>query len=251
MDAAALDDLIRRLLVARGGRTARPTQLSDAEIRRLCAAAKDVFLSQPNLLELEAPIKICGDIHGQYSDLLRLFEYGGFPPEANYLFLGDYVDRGKQSIETICLLLAYKIKYPENFFLLRGNHECASINRIYGFFDECKRRFNVRIWKVFTDCFNCLPVAALVDDKILCMHGGLSPDLKNMDQIRNIARPVDVPDHGLLCDLLWSDPDKEIDGWGENDRGVSYTFGADKVAEFLQTHDLDLICRAHQVCTLC
>nr|DAD39032.1 TPA_asm: hypothetical protein HUJ06_013356 [Nelumbo nucifera] len=154
-----------------------------------------------------------GDIHGQYSDLLRLFEYGGLPPAANYLFLGDYVDRGKQSIETICLLLAYKIKYPKNFFLLRGNHECASINRIYGFYDECKRRFNVRLWKTFTDCFNCLPVAALIDDKILCMHGGLSPDLKNLDQIRNIARPVDVPDQGLLCDLLWADPDKDIQGW--------------------------------------
>lgn len=239
--------MIRRLLEARGGRTLRNAQVTDAEIRRLCGAAKDVFLSQPNLLELEAPIKICGDVHGQYSDLLRLFEYGGYPPDANYLFLGDYVDRGKQSIETICLLLAYKIKYPENFFLLRGNHECASINRIYGFFDECKRRFNVRIWKIFTECFNCLPVAALIDDKIFCMHGGLSPELKNMDQIRNISRPVDVPDVGLLCDLLWSDPDKEIDGWGENDRGVSYTFGADIVTEFLQKHDLDLICRAHQV----
>jgi serine/threonine-protein phosphatase PP1 catalytic subunit len=134
MDDAAVDDLIRRLLEARGGRTPRYAQVTDSEIRCLCAAAKDVFLEQPSLLELEAPIKICGDVHGQYSDLLRLFEYGGYPPDANYLFLGDYVDRGKQSIETICLLLAYKIKYPENFFLLRGNHECASINRIYGFF---------------------------------------------------------------------------------------------------------------------
>jgi len=163
------------------------------------------------------------------------------------LFLGDYVDRGKQSLETICLLLSYKIKYPENFFLLRGNHECASINRIYGFYDECKRRFNIRLWKTFTDCFNCLPVAALIDEKILCMHGGLSPDLKNLDQIKKIARPTDVPDTGLLCDLLWADPDKDVTGWGENDRGVSFTFGADIVSDFLQKHDLDLICRAHQV----
>jgi serine/threonine-protein phosphatase PP1 catalytic subunit len=158
-----------------------------------------------------------GDIHGQYYDLLRLFEYGGFPPEANYLFLGDYVDRGKQSLETICLLLAYKIKYPENFFILRGNHECASINRIYGFYDECefsrfldvqhecsrvwgyfagKRRYNIKLWKTFTDCFNCLPIAAIIDEKIFCMHGGLSPDLQSMEQIRRVMRPTDVPDTG-------------------------------------------------------
>ena len=137
-------------------------------------------------------VQICGDIHGQYYDLLRLFEYGGFPPEANYLFLGDYVDRGKQSLETICLLLAYKIKYPENFFILRGNHECASINRIYGFYDECKRRYNIKLWKTFTDCFNCLPIAAIIDEKIFTMHGGLSPDLNSMEQIRRVMRPTDV-----------------------------------------------------------
>ncbi|RZC22427.1 Serine/threonine-protein phosphatase PP1 isoform B [Glycine soja] len=246
MEQSLLDDIINRLLEV-PTLPAKQVQLSESEIRQLCVVSREIFLQQPNLLELEAPIKICGDVHGQYSDLLRLFEYGGLPPEANYLFLGDYVDRGKQSLETICLLLAYKIKYPENFFLLRGNHECASINRIYGFYDECKRRFNVRLWKTFTDCFNCLPVAALVDEKILCMHGGLSPDLNNLDQIRNLQRPTDVPDTGLLCDLLWSDPSKDVQGWGMNDRGVSYTFGADKVSQFLQKHDLDLVCRAHQV----
>ncbi|KAH8484648.1 hypothetical protein POPTR_016G142700v4 [Populus trichocarpa] len=241
-----LEGLIQRLLEGRNNRGKR-IQLTEPEIHQLCVTAKQVFLAQPVLLALEAPINICGDIHGQYPDLLRLFEYGGFPPDSNYLFLGDYVDRGKQSIETICLLLAYKIKFPDNFFLLRGNHECASINRIYGFYDECKRRFSVRLWKTFTDCFNCLPVAAVVDDKILCMHGGLSPEMDSLDQIRAIERPADVPDQGLLCDLLWSDPDRDTKGWGDNDRGVSYTFGADRVTEFLKKHDLDLVCRAHQV----
>ncbi|XP_055910023.1 serine/threonine-protein phosphatase beta isoform isoform X1 [Eupeodes corollae] len=231
----------------RGCRQGKAVQMSEAEVRGLCLKSREIFLQQPILLDLEAPLIICGDIHGQYTDLLRLFEYGGFPPAANYLFLGDYVDRGKQSLETICLLLAYKIKYPENFFLLRGNHECASINRIYGFYDECKRRYNVKLWKTFTDCFNCLPIAAIIDEKIFCCHGGLSPDLQSMEQIRRLMRPTDVPDTGLLCDLLWSDPDKDVEGWGENDRGVSFTFGATVVSKFLRKHDLDLICRAHQV----
>jgi serine/threonine-protein phosphatase PP1 catalytic subunit len=245
--AIDVDSIIERLLEVRGSRPGKNVQLTENEIKGLCYKSREIFLSQPNLLELEAPIKICGDIHGQYYDLLRLFEYGGFPPEANYLFLGDYVDRGKQSLETICLLLAYKIKYPENFFLLRGNHECASINRIYGFYDECKRRYSVRLWKTFTDCFNCLPVAAVIDEKILCMHGGLSPELTNLDQIKRIVRPTDVPDTGLLCDLLWADPEQEISGWGENDRGVSFTFGSDTVSQYLRRFDLDLVCRAHQV----
>nr|GMC90182.1 serine/threonine-protein phosphatase PP1-like [Ipomoea batatas] len=246
MEGLEIDGIIERLLEGRKCR-AKKIHLAESEIRQLCMVARDVFLTQPNLLELEAPINVCGDIHGQYPDLLRLFESGGFPPDSNYLFLGDYVDRGKQSVETICLLLCYKIKFPDNFFILRGNHECASINRIYGFYDECKRRYSVRLWKTFTECFNCLPVSAVIDDKILCMHGGLSPEMESLDQIRALERPVDVPDAGLLCDLLWSDPERETKGWGENDRGVSYTFGADKVEEFLRKHDLDLICRAHQV----
>lgn len=216
---------------------------------------------------MPAPINICGDTHGQYSDLLRLFEMGGFPDDKSYLFLGDYVDRAMQSIETICLLFAYKIKYPNRMFLLRGNHECASINRIYGesynsvptlswveytdtrtgFYDECKRRYSVKLWRTFGDCFNCMPVAAVVANKIFCTHGGLSPDLYTLDQIKNIRRPTDVPDEGLLCDLLWSDPDPDSQGWTESDRGVSYIFGSDVVEQFLQTHDLDLVCRAHQV----
>ncbi|KAM7249690.1 hypothetical protein ACFE04_001434 [Oxalis oulophora] len=181
MGMEGLEALMNSLLEGRNNR-GKKIALNEVEIRNLCITAKQVFLSQPILLELEAPISICGDIHGQYPDLLHLFEYGGFPPEANYLFLGDYVDRGKQ-----------------------------------------------------------------IDDKILCMHGGLSPEMDSLDQIRALERPTDVPDQGLLCDLLWADPDRDIKGWGENDRGVSYTFGADRVADFLKKHDIDLVCRAHQV----
>lgn len=237
-----------RLLSLRGSPYGTNVSLQEYEIKLLCSMSRSILLEQPTLLELEAPIKICGDIHGQYSDLLRLFEYGGFPPESSYLFLGDYVDRGKQSIECITLLLCYKILYPDTFYILRGNHECSNINRIYGFYDECKRRYNIKIWKVFCDVFNCLPICALIDEKILGMHGGLSPELYNIEeQIINIERPCDIPDVGLLCDILWSDPSDTHHGWHDNDRGVSYTFGKDIVINFIEEHDLDLIVRAHQV----
>jgi len=242
-----ISDIITRLLVPRNQQPGAKVDLKAHEVQYLIDKAREIFVSQPVLLDLEAPLKIVGDIHGQYFDLLRLFEYGGFPPESNYLFLGDYVDRGPNGLETICLLFAYKIKYPLNFFMLRGNHESAAINRIYGFYEECKERYGLKIWKSFNDCFNCLPLGAIIEEKILCIHGGLSPDLKSLDQIRRIARPTEIPDAGLLCDLLWADPDTDQAGWGANDRGVSFTFGGDVVTAFLKKHDFDLIVRAHQV----
>jgi len=221
--------------------------LTEPEISYLISECRSSFLRQSGLLELRAPIKIVGDIHGQFRDLRHLFDICGAPPKSNYLFLGDYVDRGKQSIETICLLFAFKLKYPNNFFLLRGNHECENVNKIYGFYDECKRRYSNRLYKRFISCFDCIPVASLVESKILCMHGGLSPDLKSFEEIKKINRPTKVPDQGLLCDLLWSDPQEDHKGWGNNDRGVSFTFGEDIVDKFLEKHDIELICRAHQV----
>lgn len=142
-----------------------------------------------------------------------------------------------------------QIKYPENFFMLRGNHECSSISRIYGFYDECKRRYSVKLWRTFCDLFNCMPFAAIIDEKIFCIHGGLSPRLNDLGDIANIGRPTDVPDMGLLCDFLWSDPDPdpEVRTWGENDRGVSCTYGPSVVYDFLRKFDFDLIVRAHQV----
>ena len=215
--------------------------LTENEIKFLIKKSKKIFESQPVFLELEPPLTVCGDIHGQYKDLLKLFKISGAPPSKNYIFLGDYVDRGKQSIECICLLLCYKIKYNENFFLLRGNHECASINRVYGFFDECKRRYSIKLWKSFVDLFNVLPISALIDDKVLLVHGGLSPELKNINQLKEIVRPTDIPDDRLLNE--WSDPEttKEDREPGANGKGVNI------LAKFLDKNELDLLCRAHKV----
>lgn len=248
LKTADLDDYIRRLVdAAYSGKVTKTVCLKNAEITAICNASRELFLSQPALLELSPPVKIVGDVHGQYPDLIRMFEMCGWPPDSNYLFLGDYVDRGKQSLETIMLLLCFKLRYPENFFLLRGNHECANVTRVYGFYDECKRRCNVKVWKTFVDTFNTLPIAAIVAGKIFCVHGGLSPSLTHMDDIRNIARPTDVPDYGLLNDLLWSDPSDMDSDWEANERGVSYCFGKKVIMEFLHKHDFDLVCRAHMV----
>lgn len=246
-DDVDLDLVIECCWGLQGFRLRQTLPVPEGQLRGLAVAARGVFLSQPTFLEVHAPVHICGDIHGQYHDLLRIFDFGGLPPNNNYLFLGDYVDKGKHGIEVFALLLAYKVKYPDNFFLLRGSHECASINRIYGFYDECKRRCSIRLWKTFCDVFDCMPLVALVSERVLCMHGGLSPELTSFDKIRNLARPIEVPESGLVTDILWSDPDRDTIGWEDSDRGVSYMFGPDVVEQFLARYDLDLICRSHQV----
>jgi len=241
-------DCLQRLLTVKGQKEEeQEVDLREDDIRQIAFKVRSIAIAQPILLDVEAPIKLVGDIHGQFNDLLRLFDMAGYPPESNYLFLGDYVDRGKRQLEVINTLFCYKIKYPENFFLLRGNHECAGVNRVYGFYDECKRRYSIKLWKIFQDCFNCLPICALVDDRIFCMHGGISPELKSFEQIRRFLRPTDIPDTGLLCDLVWSDPEPRHQGWQKSDRGVSWTFGSDVLNKFLMRHDLDLLARAHQV----
>jgi serine/threonine-protein phosphatase PP1 catalytic subunit len=248
-----IDEVLDKLVGVRKRHPSGQTVHSPHDtVLSLCSRVRQIFMSQDMLLDLEVPLKLCGDIHGQYHDLLRIFDHAGFPPKANYLFLGDYVDRGKKSLETICLLFAYKIKYPENFFLLRGNHESPSICRIYGFYDECKRRYNIKMWKTFIDVFNCLPVCARIDDKVLCMHGGLSQEMLHEGTDLNklcdsLERPADIPDMGFLCDLLWADPMPDNNGFGPNDRGVSVSFGADVVQNVLAKEDLDLVVRAHQV----
>ncbi|AAS53321.1 AFL051Wp [Eremothecium gossypii ATCC 10895] len=248
-DKLNIDDAIEKLLYIGDSRSyhSRDFPFHSWEVQLICATVREIFLEQPSLLRLQAPIKIVGDVHGQFTDLLRILKLSGVPDETNYLFLGDYVDRGKQSLETILLLLCYKIKYPDRFFMLRGNHESASVTKMYGFYDECKRRMSTKTWKQFVDVFNTLPFAAIVQDKIFCVHGGISPQLSNMRQIEKIARPTDIPEEGLLTDLLWSDPDPAVSDWSLNDRGVSYTFGKRNVYDFCANFKFDLIIRGHMV----
>jgi serine/threonine-protein phosphatase 4 catalytic subunit len=191
--------------------------------------------------------QICGDIHGQFFDLIELFKVGGECPDTNYVFLGDFVDRGYYSVETFLLLLALKVRYPDRITLIRGNHESRQITQVYGFYDECLRKYgSVNVWRYCTDVFDYLSLSAIIEDRVFCVHGGLSPVVNTLDQIRVIDRKVEVPHEGPMCDLMWSDPE-EIDGWGLSPRGAGYLFGEEVVEKFNRVNNLTLIARAHQL----
>ena len=243
-----IQKIIKKLKKARRGSICQELNIKEDECNYIVDKAYEIFQKEESLLKITAPLYICGDIHGQYYDLLRVFDILNYPPQSTFLFLGDYVDRGKQSLECLLLLLCLKIQFPEKIFLIRGNHESEALNKIYGFFDECKRRLSIKCFKKITNLFNIMPISALINENILCMHGGLSKDLQNVEQINKILRPTEVPDEGLLCDLLWSDPNDQLnEDFGSNERNVSITFSKDYVKNFVEKNNLDLICRAHQV----
>lgn len=228
----------------------RPPPITDREIIDCCMGAVPCIKRQPPLLRLRSPITVCGDIHGQFDDLMRVFHSRGVPPEVPYLFLGDYVDRGDHSLQVIALLFALKALHPEHIFLLRGNHECPTINSEYGFVNECRQQYHGDTeWIVVNKVFQWLPVAAVIQERIFCVHGGLSPDLQQVEQIEALDREelYEIPDRGLVCDLMWSDPEREALEWGANERGCSHTFGPRIVDTFCREHDYDFVCRAHQV----
>ncbi|CAH9115499.1 unnamed protein product [Cuscuta epithymum] len=254
--------VIAHLLKPRGWKppVRRQFFLDCNEISDLCDTADRLFSCEPTVLQLKAPIKIFGDLHGQFGDLMRLFDEYGSPSTAgdiayiDYLFLGDYVDRGQHSLETITLLLALKAEHPHNVHLIRGNHEAADINALFGFRIECIERMGERdgiwAWHRFNRLFNWLPLAALIENKIICMHGGIGRSINHIEQIENIQRPISM-DAGsiVLMDLLWSDPTENdsVEGLRPNARGPGLvTFGPDRVMEFCNNNDLQLIVRAHE-----
>ena len=221
--------------------------LPEKQLKQMCDAVKDILIQESNVQAVSAPVIVCGDIHGQFYDLLELFRTGGDIPNSHYVFMGDYVDRGYHSVETLELLLCLKIKYPGLITLLRGNHESRQISFTYGFYEEIQRKYgNPQPWTYFTEIFDLLSVAAIIEGRIFCIHGGLSPSVSSIDQIRLINRKTEIPHDGPFCDLMWSDPD-DIETWIPSCRGAGWIFGWRTVKEFNYLNGLELVCRAHQL----
>jgi len=221
--------------------------LTETEVKWLCQRCTEILAEESNLERVDAPVTICGDVHGQFYDVIELFEHGGRCPDTNYLFLGDYVDRGYNSVETFLLLVALKVRYCDRITLIRGNHESRQITQVYGFYEECLRKFStVNVWRYCTELMDYLSLGALVERQIFAVHGGLSPSVSTLNDIRFIDRKREVPHDGAMCDLLWSDPE-HIEGWGVSPRGAGYLFGVKVVDAFVETNAIKSIVRAHQL----
>lgn len=221
--------------------------ITEEQVAQLCDRCKDLMLEEGNVEVIYAPVTLCGDIHGQFFDLLELFGKGGRVPDTSYVFMGDYVDRGYHSIETLLLLLMLKARYPDRITLLRGNHESRQITQVYGFYDECYRKYgSANVWRLCTELFDYMPLGAVVAQDIFCVHGGLSPRLNTIDEVRVLDRKQEVPHEGPMCDLLWSDPE-DIEDWGVSPRGAGYLFGGSVAKAFNHRNGLSLIARAHQL----
>ncbi|KAF8341035.1 Metallo-dependent phosphatase-like protein [Amanita rubescens] len=221
--------------------------LPEQDMKILCDRVRAILIEESNIQPVSTPVTICGDIHGQFWDLLELLRKGGMVPQTSYIFMGDFVDRGHYSLETVSLLLALKARHPDKVTLLRGNHESRQITQVYGFYDECQQKYgSAAVWKACCNVFDYLNLAAIIDGTTLCVHGGLSPDIRSLDQIRILSRAQEIPHEGAFCDLMWSDPD-DIDNWAVSPRGAGWLFGDSVTREFNHVNALTLIARAHQL----
>ncbi|KAF6986030.1 hypothetical protein CFC21_003824 [Triticum aestivum] len=221
--------------------------LAEHELQSLCEYVKEILIEESNVQPVNSPVTVCGDIHSQFHDLMKLFATGGHVPDTNYIFMGDFVDRGFNSLEVFTILLLLKARYPGHITLLRGNHESRQLTQVYGFYDECQRKYgNANAWRYCTDVFDYLTLSAIINGTVLCVHGGLSPDIRTVDQMRTIDRNCEIPHEGPFCDLMWSDPE-EIETWGVSPRGAGWLFGSRVTTEFNHVNNLELVCRAHQL----
>ncbi|KAH0789857.1 Ser/Thr protein phosphatase [Histomonas meleagridis] len=212
----------------------------------ICSYCTTLFAKESTLLRLEGEFRVVGDLHGHLPDLIRIIKKCGGPKKHNYIFLGDYVDRGNFSIETIMLLLALKAEYPNSVYLIRGNHEFESISRTKGLHDEILKVYgNDVLFQKLIECFSFLPIGALVNNNILCVHGGIGPELKTLENFDNIARPLNQLYGGLADDILWSDPLDKGTGFKVSKRGNGVFFGEDVTNKFLKQNHLHLIIRGH------
>lgn len=242
-----LDFIIYNILLSRIDQNKKIQELVSCDhLSKLIINARTYTENEPILYQLNAPMIIVGDLHGNIDDLVRIFERCGYPPKEKYLFLGDYVDRGSYSIEVVSLLIALKCKFPDNIFLLRGNHETTLVSHFNGLYSECERKYNIKLYYQFMKLFDTFPIAAVINKLVFCVHGGLSPSLKDIEIFEGLPKPREVFSGTIFADLLWSDPRDSSEKFTPNTRGCGFFFSEDALTEFLEYNNLQFIIRSHE-----
>ena len=220
---------------------------SEESIVSLAQAVQDIFAKSPMCLDISGEFVTIGDLHGHVFDLIRILARFGMPPHRNYLLLGDYVDRGNFSVETIVLIYLLKVLYPANVYVVRGNHEMHALCAQFGFRQEVQATYkSPHVFNVFVKSFGFMPIAARVNGNVFCVHGGIGPKLTSIDVLETIPRPLVEFDQGLADQVLWSDPSGEVDEFQPSQRGSGFVFGQAALNRFLEANNLRLLVRGHQ-----